>query len=64
MNGAAREYRFYQLTEDGHVATPARVWPLPNDDAAVRRAKLYIEDLAIEIWQGTRRVATIYPDPD
>lgn len=55
-------YRFYNLTHDGHVAGPASSCRLPHDAAAVKHAKIIIEDYAIEIWQGTRVVAFVAPD--
>lgn len=55
-------YRFYALTHDGHVAGPSSSCRLPNDAAAVKHAKIIIEDDAIEIWQGTRVVAYVTPD--
>ncbi len=55
-------FRFYALTNDGHVVQPATDCHLPDDAAAVRHAKIIIEDNAIEIWQGARVVARINPD--
>lgn len=55
-------YRFYTLTDEGHIVRPSSSCRLPDDAAAVQHAKLVIEDNAIEIWEGTRVVARINPD--
>jgi hypothetical protein len=63
-NDTMQSYRFYTLTEEGHVAGPARNYELPDDAAAVKRAKLIIHEQAIQVWQGARIVASVAPDQD
>jgi hypothetical protein len=58
------DYRFYTLTKDGHIAGPPGNYWLPDDAAAVKRAKLIINGSTIEIWQGTRVVARLVPEPE
>jgi hypothetical protein len=58
------DYRFYTLTEDGRIAEPPRNYRLPDDIAAVKRAKLIIHERPIEVWQGDRVVARLVPDQE
>jgi hypothetical protein len=58
------DYRFYTLTEDGRIAGPPGNYWLPDDAAAVKRAKLIINEKPIEVWQGDRVVARLVPDQD
>lgn len=53
------EYRFYKIRTDGHIAGPPPLVDLPDDSAAILEAKKVVEDLDIEIWQGSRLVARI-----
>lgn len=57
-----REYKFYRVKTDGHVGGPACVRKLPNDQAALKEARAAVADGNIEIWQGTRMVASIVAD--
>jgi hypothetical protein len=55
-------FRFYALPDKGNIAKPSSACHLPDDTAAVKHAKIIIEDDAIEVWQGGRVVARINPD--
>lgn len=55
-------YRFYAITEDGHIDRPPFTHNLPNDKAADEKAKQFLDGHDIEIWQGTRVVAYLVPD--
>ena len=55
-------FRFYALTKEGRIARPSSACYLPDDTAAVKHAKIIVEDDAIEIWQGRRIVARINPN--
>jgi hypothetical protein len=59
-----QSYRFYTIRDDGHISGPPRNYDLPNDAAAVKRARLIINEQAIEVWQGERVVASLAPDED
>jgi hypothetical protein len=55
-------YRLYRVDENGHVQGPPVIVTCENDDAATfagkaSQAKQYVEGLAIEVWDGARRVA-------
>ena len=52
------EYRFYNLEHDGQ-AVIARIDLMLDDDAtAISHAKQLIVGEAIEVWEGSRLVAT------
>ena len=55
-------FRFYALTKEGRIVRPSSGCRLPDDAAAVKHAKIIIEDDVIEIWEGARVVARINPD--
>ena len=61
---AVADYRFYTLTEEGHIARPPGLYWLPDDAAAVKRAKLIINESPIEVWQGARVVVRLVPEHD
>ena len=51
------EYRAYMIGQDGHIMH--RVELLCADDgAATEQALLLVDGHAVELWQGTRRIAT------
>ena len=52
------EYRLYCLDETQHIIV-ARGIVVLDDLAALREAEALCEEHAIEIWQGTRRVAHV-----
>jgi hypothetical protein len=56
------DYRFYAIRTDGHVDGPPAAHDLPNDAAAVAKAKQFQNGHDIEIWQGTRVVAYLVSD--
>jgi hypothetical protein len=58
-----RYYRCY-LIKDEHVVAHEEVFR-PDDDAAIDKAREILESskfLAIEVWRGTERVASIAKD--
>jgi len=57
-------YRFYTIGENGHISGLPKDYELPDDAAALRRAKLIIDQHTIEVWQGTRTVARVQPDEE
>jgi hypothetical protein len=55
-------YRFYVFEKDGHIiAQPPKIYELPNDAAALKQAKLIIDDRAIEIWRYTSKIGRLNP---
>jgi hypothetical protein len=57
-----REYKFYTIGTDGHVAGPATVYVASRDADAVKEAKRRLDGHDIEIWQAERIVAYVVPD--
>jgi len=55
------EYRFYELTEDGHIAGPPALIELVDDEAAVVEAEKRLDKTQIEVWQLSRRVVQLKP---
>jgi hypothetical protein len=51
------EYRFYTVAKDGHFAGVPEARELPDDPAALKEAKQFLDGHDIEIWQGKRVVA-------
>jgi hypothetical protein len=49
-------YRFYTITQDGHIGGPAKQHDLPDDVAALGKARQVLADQDIEIWLGSRVV--------
>jgi hypothetical protein len=55
-------YRFYIFEKEGHIITqPPTIYELPNDAAALQKAKKIIDDRVIEIWRYTSKVARLIP---
>ena len=55
------EYRFYELTEDGHIAGPPALIELVDDEAAVVEAEKRLDKTQIEVWHRDRRVIQLRP---
>jgi hypothetical protein len=63
---AMPSYRFYFLNDADHIIDSD--WAAcANDNSAIQRAEMLVEDhsrcRAIEVWQGTRRVCAVAPEP-
>ena len=55
-------YRFYIFEKEGHIIKqPPKLYELPNDAAALNRAKMIIDDRAIEIWRYTSKIGRLNP---
>jgi len=57
-----REYQAYVIGEDGHIQQRIDLVCV-DDDAAKERAETLVDDLAIELWELDRKIATFEPDP-
>jgi hypothetical protein len=55
------QYRIFTLRDDGHIAGPSDIIDCLDDRAAVREAKQTLNEKAIEIWDGPRRIAKLDP---
>ena len=54
-------YRLYTLTPDGHINSRPVEGEYVDDAEAIADARKRLHESVIEIWQGARRVAAIYP---
>jgi hypothetical protein len=55
-----KEYRVYLLTFAGQVLQTVDLI-CADDDAAVELAKKLLDDSAVELWDGPRRIARFTP---
>ena len=53
-------YYAFVVGDDGHICHRIEVH-CDNDEEAKRRAEQLVDGSAIELWQGTRKVATFRP---
>ena len=51
------EYRAYLIGRDGHIVHRVDILCV-DDEAAKERAQLLVDSHTVELWQGTRRIAT------
>ena len=56
------EYRFYKITQTGHITEPSSVVVCPDDVAAIKEARKLLDGGDIEIWEGRRVVAYLVPE--
>lgn len=56
-----RQYRVYLIDKAGHVAGPPQIISCEDDEAAVVKAKQYVDGVAVEIWDEGRRVTVLPP---
>jgi hypothetical protein len=54
-------YRVYTVDKYGHISGPADIIDAADDEAARQEAKRMLDGHAIEIWDGTRRIAKFDP---
>ena len=52
------DYRAYIVGEGGHFVGVHEI-DAPDDDAALEKAKQYVDGLDVELWQRARRIARI-----
>ncbi|HVZ06993.1 hypothetical protein [Rhodopila sp.] len=58
------EYRCYLIDPSGHVQQPAVVVRCASDAEALAEARRVLgHDVRIEVWQRTRCVGRLCPDP-
>jgi hypothetical protein len=51
------EYRAYILDDDGHISA-AIGFLCPDDEAATKYARQFVDGHDVELWQGDRQIAT------
>ena len=54
------EYRFFKVNPGGMIDSGTRE-RLPDDDAAIARARALADSRGIEVWAGSRRIAKLPP---
>jgi hypothetical protein len=54
-------YRFYIFEKNDCVTGPPTFYELPNDAVALKEAEKILEDRAIEIRRGVRKVGRLDP---
>jgi hypothetical protein len=57
------EYRAYILGADGRIANALNL-ECEDDEAAEKAAKQLINGHDVELWQGTRKIATFTHTPE
>jgi hypothetical protein len=57
------DYRAYILDEDGHVSS-AIGFVCPDDEAAKKYARQFVDGQDVELWHGDRQVATFDREPE
>ena len=55
-------YYIYTIGDDGNF-TKTEIVECADDDEAVQKAKLAVNDLALEVWEHTRFVAFVPGHP-
>jgi hypothetical protein len=53
------EYRAYVIGPDGHIIGLANGFVAANDDAAIERARQFVDGHDVELWSGVRLVAIL-----
>ena len=56
-------YRLYRLDDADHIRQAFDL-DCADDDEAVRTAATYVDGLAVELWQSTRKVLTLPAKPE
>ena len=54
------EYRFFRMNPGGMVDTGTRE-RLADDEAAIARARLFVDVRGVEVWSGSRRIVKLPP---
>lgn len=56
------QYRIYQLNDEGHSFRLPLFGTWRDDQDAIANARMLLDSHNLEIWCGSRKVATIKPD--
>jgi hypothetical protein len=59
-----RDYRIFRLDAAGNTLGPSKIISCENDQEVVNKVRQVIGAETIEIWEGSRRVATIRPNEE
>jgi hypothetical protein len=55
------EYRFYTLKSGNRLAAPPDVIECDSDKEAIMEARILLDGLDVEVWQGRRVVTRLRP---
>jgi hypothetical protein len=50
------DYRIYRLSADNRIVGPSEMVECESDQEAITQAKIKLDGLDIEVWQGPRKV--------
>lgn len=56
---AVPEYRIFEFDNAGQILGRPKIVTYENDQGAIAETRKWLNDAPLEIWEGTRRVATI-----
>jgi hypothetical protein len=54
-----RDYRMFRLDAAGNILGPSKIITCENDQEVINKVRQVIGAETIEIWDGSRRVATV-----
>jgi hypothetical protein len=57
-------YRVYTLSKDEHIQSPPRVIDCPDDEAAIKEARRWLDGHALEVWDQHRKIGRLEPEQD
>lgn len=57
-------YRVYTLSKDEHIHSAPRLLECADDEAAMQKARQFLDGQALEIWDEKRKVGRIEPEDD
>ncbi len=55
-------YRALIVDEAGHTIAPAKILEAKDDDEALRQARSFVDGYGVELWEGTRMIASFPPN--
>lgn len=61
---AQSPYRLFHLDDAGSVLGPSQAVTAEHDQAAIEQARRGLNGAVLEIWEGSRRIATIRSNDD
>lgn len=55
-------YRVYTLSKDERIQSAARIIDCPDDEAAIQKARQFLDGHSLEIWHEARKISRLDPD--
>jgi hypothetical protein len=56
-------YRIYRIDDEGHIKGPAIPIESETDQQAIELASIFVDSVAIEVWDGEQLIGRLYPRP-